>query len=159
MSILELQIDALMRLCAAEEEGDRAQAREDVRQMLEKKLVRRLSTDPEYLVRELLLELGAPDHLIGHPYAVKAVLMIVEDRSYIDRLTFALYPQLAAIFETTPSRVERGIRHLVENTWLRGDLDVLARYFGNTVSADRGKPTNGEFLARMANIVKMEMKR
>ena len=69
-----------------------------------------------------------------------------------------LYPQLAVIFDTTASRVERAIRHLVEVTWARGDLEVLNRYFGNTVSADKGKPTNGEFIARMSNIVKQRLR-
>ena len=62
-------------------------------------------------------------------------------------------------FDTTPARVERAIRHLIEVTWSRGDLDVLNKYFGNTVSASRGKPTNGEFIARMANVVKAAVHR
>ena len=65
MSILELQVDALMRLCTAEQESERLQAREEVRRMLETRLTRHVSTDPEYLIRELLLEIGAPDHLVG----------------------------------------------------------------------------------------------
>jgi two-component system response regulator (stage 0 sporulation protein A) len=62
-------------------------------------------------------------------------------------------------FDTTPARVERAIRHLIEVTWARGDLDILEKYFGNTVSASRGKPTNGEFIARMANVVKANVQR
>ena len=89
---------------------------------------------------------------------VQALLMVVENRTFIDNITFGLYPQLAVIFETTPSRVERAIRHLIEVTWTRGDWDVLNRYFGNTVSAEKGKPTNGEFLARLANVVKLRMR-
>lgn len=158
MSILELQVDALMRLCAAEKESERLQVREEIRQILANRRARRVSSDPEYLIRELLLELGAPDHLVGHPYVVQAILLVVENRSFIDNITFGLYPQLAVLFETTPSRVERAIRHLIEVTWTRGDLDVLTRYFGNTISADKGKPTNGEFLARMANVVRLRMK-
>ena len=158
MNVLELQVDALMRLCTAEQENERLQAREEVRRMLENRLTRRVSSDPEYLIRELLLELGAPDHLVGHPYVVQAVLLVVNNRNFIDNITFGLYPQLALLFETTPSRVERGIRHLIEVTWTRGDWDVLNRYFGNTISADRGKPTNGEFLARIANIVNLRLR-
>ena len=126
--------------------------------MLENRQLGRAGTDPEYLIRELLLELGAPDHLVGHPYVVQAILLVVQDRTYIDSITFGLYPQLAARFDTTASRVERAIRHLVEVTWSRGDMDVLVRYFGNTVSPEKGKPTNGEFVARLANIVKLRMK-
>lgn len=158
MSILEMQVDALMRLCAAEKESDRKQVREEVRRLLEKRQRGSVHADPEYLIRQILLELGAPDHLIGHPYVVQAILLVVEDRTYIDSITFGLYPQLAANFDTTAARVERAIRHLIEVTWARGDWEVLNRYFGNTVSADKGKPTNGEFIARMANVVKQRMK-
>lgn len=158
MSILEKQVDALMRLCTAEKESERVQVREEVRKMLENRKLRKASSDPEYLIRELLLELGAPDHLVGHPYTVQAILLVVQDRTYIDSITFGLYPQLAAMFDTTASRVERAIRHLIEVTWARGDWDVLNRYFGNTISAEKGKPTNGEFIARMSNVVKQRLR-
>ena len=158
MSILEKQVDALMRLCTAEKESDRVLAREEVRRMLENRKMGRASSNPEYLIRELLLELGAPDHLVGHPYTVQAILLVVQDRTYIDSITFGLYPQLAVIFDTTASRVERAIRHLIEVTWARGDWEVLNRYFGNTISADKGKPTNGEFIARMSNVVKQRLR-
>ena len=156
MSILEKQVDALMRLCTAEKESDRTRVREEVRRMLENRKAGH-SSDPEYWIRELLLELGAPDHLVGHPYVVQGILLVVQDRTYIDSITFGLYPQLAAMFDTTASRVERAIRHLIEVTWSRGDWEVLNRYFGNTVSAERGKPTNGEFIARMANVVNQRL--
>ena len=158
MGILEMQVDALMRLCTACDEQARKEAREEIRYLLQGRRTAPRNPDPEYLVRELLLELGAPDHLLGHPYVVQAVLLVVHDQMYINNITFGLYPQLAARFDTTAARVERTIRHLVEVTWTRGDVDVLNRYFGNTVSADKGKPTNGEFVARVANIVKQRMK-
>ena len=158
MRILEMQVDALMRLCTAEKDSDRTLAREEVRRMLETRTRNRASSDPEYLIRELLLELGAPDHLVGHPYTVQAILLVVQDRTYIDSITFGLYPQLAVIFDTTASRVERAIRHLIEVTWSRGDWETLVRYFGNTVSAEKGKPTNGEFIARMSNVVKQRLR-
>lgn len=156
MSILEKQIDALMRLCVAEKEEDRECVREEVRQMLEARKVSR-SLDPEYLIRNLLMELGAPDHLSGHPIVIQAILLVLRDRTYINSITFSLYPHLALIFESTPPRVERAIRHLIEVTWTRGDLTVLNRYFGSSVSASHGKPTNSEFIARMANIVKQRL--
>ncbi len=157
MSTLEKQVDALMRLCTAEKESDRTRVREEVRRMLENRKAGH-SSDPEYWIRELLLELGAPDHLVGHPYVVQGILLVVQDRTYIDSITFGLYPQLAAMFDTTASRVERAIRHLIEVTWSRGDWEVLNRYFGNTVSASKGKPTNGEFIARMANVVRQRLR-
>ncbi len=155
MITMEKQMDTLMRLCTAEQESDRAVLRQELRRMLESK---RQALDPELLVRDILLELGAPDHLVGHPYVVEAILLAAEDRSYINNITFGLYPQVAARFDTTAARVERAMRHLIEVTWTRGDIDVLCRYFGNTISMDKGKPTNGEFVARIANVVKQQMR-
>ena len=157
MSILEKQVDALMRLCIAEQESDRARVREEVRRMLESRKAAH-SRDPEYWIRALLLELGAPDHLVGQPYVVQGILLVLQDRTYINRIPCGLYPRLAVMFDTTPSRVERAIRHLVEVTWTRGDLAILRRYFGNTVSGEKGKPTNGEFIARMSNIVNQRLR-
>ena len=152
MQNLEKRVDALMRLCMADRESDRERVKEEIKHLLELKKFGGI--DPEQEIREILLELGAPDHLVGHPYVIRAILLVIGDRMYINSITFALYPQLAVEFDTTPARVERAIRHLIEVTWARGDLDVLEKYFGNTVSASRGKPTNGEFIARMANVVK-----
>ena len=76
----------------------------------------------------------------------------------MNSITFGLYPQLAAMFDTTASRVERAIRHLIEVTWTRGDWDTLNRYFGNTISAAKAKPTNGEFIARLANVIKQRLR-
>ena len=149
---LEKKVEAMMQLCVAENEKDRHALREEIRQYLLER--HRECWDPEQEIRRILLELGAPDHLVGHPYVIRAILLVIGDRMYINSITFALYPQLAVEFDTTPARVERAIRHLIEVTWARGDLDVLEKYFGNTVSASRGKPTNGEFIARMANVVK-----
>lgn len=113
--------------------------------------------DPEIELRKLLLQIGTPEHLVGFEYLVKAVLLVREDRKWIDNVTFGLYPQLAVIFDTTPSRVERAIRHAIEVTWERGDWVYLNRYFANIVSPDKGKPTNSEFLGRMANILRLHM--
>ena len=158
MRTLEMKVDALMRLCAADNEIDRSRIREELVQMLDSRRIIPPCCDPEYLIREMLLELGSPDHLSGHPYVVQAILLVIHNRTYIDSITFGLYPQLAVMFNTTAPRVERAIRHLIEVTWARGELDVLNRYFGNTVSAEKGKPTNGEFIARMANLVKQRLR-
>ena len=156
MNNLEKQVDALMRLCVAEEAVDKDRLREEVKRMLQ--LRKYGEMDPEQEIRKILLELGAPDHLVGHPYVIRAIQLVMSDRLYINSITFGLYPQLAVEFDTTPARVERAIRHLIEVTWCRGDLEVLDKYFGNTISASRGKPTNGEFIARMANIIKSRMR-
>ena len=156
MEKLEKQMDALLRLCAAETEEERTALRRELRRILSG--MDRENNDPEKIIRQILLELGAPDHLVGHPYIIQAILLVVEDRMYIHNITFGLYPQVAAKFDTTAARVERAIRNLIEVTWTRGDWEVLRRYFGNTISADKGKPTNGEFIARIANVVKAKIR-
>ena len=156
MSILEMQVDALMRLCLAEQEPERQRSKQELKSLLWQHGPEAL--DPEDAIRQILLELGAPDHLTGHPYVVRGILLVVSNQIFLNNITFGLYPQLAAEFDTTAARVERSIRHLIEITWERGDMDVLNRYFGNTVSPDRGKPTNGEFIARIANVVKRRVK-
>lgn len=156
MSNLEKQVAVLMRLCTAEKEADRRRAREELRGLLTVPAAG--AVEPEDVVREVLLELGAPDHLAGHPYLVRGILLVLEDRAYINNVMYGLYPRLAEIFDSTPSRIERSIRHVVEVAWSRGDWEVLNKYFGNTVSASKGKPTNSEFIARVANIVRQRMK-
>ena len=158
MTIMEMQVEALMRLCTAGDEESRKEAKAEVLHLLRGRNTLPAGADPEDILRQILLELGAPDHLLGHPYVVQGVLLVLYDQMYINNITFALYPQLAARFDTTAARVERAIRHLIEVTWTRGDVDVLMRYFGNTVSPDKGKPTNGEFIARLANIVRQRLK-
>jgi two-component system response regulator (stage 0 sporulation protein A) len=159
MSILDFQVDTLLQMCASEKESERLQARENLQRILSNLPANRISYDPEYLIRELLLELGTPDHLVGHPYVVQGVLLAVENRSYIDNITFGLYPKLALMFDSTPGRVERGIRHLIELTWSRGNWEILNQYFGNSINPTKGKPTNGEFLARITNLVILRMKK
>ena len=156
MRDLELQVDTLMRLCTAETLTEQAHVKRELMQLMQHPQLTR--KDPEYQIRQILLELGAPDHLAGHPFVVEAVLMAVENRCYINNITFGLYPQIAAKFDTTATRVERGIRHLIEVTWSRGDMEILSRFFGNTVNPERGKPTNGEFIARLTNVVQQRMK-
>lgn len=155
MDTLQMQVNTLMRLCTAQNEGERSALREDLRRLMTPGQPK--ETNPEKLIRQILLELGAPDHLVGHPYMIQAILLVVENRTYIQNITFGLYPQVAAHFDTTAARVERALRHLIEVTWSRGDWEVLGRYFGNTISQDRGKPTNGEFVARIANVVRQRL--
>ena len=157
MITMKQQLEALIRLCTAEKESERLEAKKELMRMMEQNS--REETDPETVVRELMLELGAPDHLSGHAYMVEALLVCLEDRLYINNITFGLYPQVAAKFDTTAARVERAMRHLIEVTWNRGNGKVLERYFGNTISGHRGKPTNSEFIARMTNVLRQQLKK
>lgn len=101
-------------------------------------------------ITALLHELGFPAHILGYRYLKDAIAAAVNDQHMIDAITRKLYPHVAKLHNTTPSRVERAIRHAIETAWDRGDLEVLSNFFGNTVSAHKGKPTNSEFIAMAA---------
>lgn len=155
MTNLERLLVGLTELALAEDEKGRDKAKADLRDALSDTRSNRKTA--EMLVREIMAELGVPDALVGHPYTVKAILLCIEDENLINHITFRLYPAVAAHFDTTAARVERGIRHLVEVTWTRGDTAAIDKYFRNTVNADKAKPTNGEFVARITNIVRVQI--
>lgn len=111
----------------------------------------------EAMIRELLVELGTPDHVLGHRYLVSALLAVVERPSLVHAIVYKLYPSIAAQYGTTGSRVERAIRTAIEIAWDRGDVETLTKYFGNTVNFRKGKPTNAEFLARVGNIIRQKL--
>ena len=102
-------------------------------------------------VTEMIHEIGVPAHVKGYPYLREAILLSVEDMDIINSVTKKLYPAVARCYHTTPSRVERAIRHAIELAWDRGDLETLQKYFGYTVSNSKGKPTNSEFIAMIAD--------
>lgn len=158
MNTLETKMAAVLRFLVAEDDAEYQEAKKEIRRLMEDREPVVKQEDPEAVVRRLLLEIGAPDHLMGHQYTIRAILLVMEDWRYINKITQYLYPLIAQEFSTTAFRVERAIRHLIEVAWNRGDVDVLDRYFGNTVSPEKGKPTNGEFIARLANVVKLRMK-
>lgn len=154
MTSLETRVNAILRFCAAEKESERAEARKEIRR-LTSPVKPAAPAYTESLIRQILLNMGAPDHLLGHAYVIEAITLVAEDRTYIRNITFGLYPQIAARFDTTAGRVERAIRSLIEVTWTRGNLEMLEKYFGSTTSPNKGKPTNVEFIARVANVVKL----
>lgn len=106
-------------------------------------------------VSELLTELGMPRNIKGFKYARTAIILAYENPNMVDAITKELYPEVAKLYGTTPSRTERAIRHATEVTWDRGDLDVLKKYFGNTISSRRAKPTNSEFIAMLADYLRL----
>lgn len=105
------------------------------------------------IVTSIIHEIGVPAHIKGYQYLREAILMAVENMDVINAVTKALYPAVAARYSTTASRVERAIRHAIEVAWDRGDLETLQKYFGYTVSNTKGKPTNSEFIALIADRV------
>ena len=112
----------------------------------------------EALVTNVIHEVGVPAHIKGYQYLREAIIMVVNDIDVINQITKSLYPKIAGKFSTTPSRVERAIRHAIEVAWGRGQQDVVENIFGYTISAAKGKPTNSEFLAMIADKLRLEMK-
>ena len=108
-------------------------------------------------ITQLMHEIGVPAHIKGYEYLRYAIQLVVEDMPLINNITKELYPTVAKQFNTTASRVERAIRHAVEVAWDRGDIEVLQKYFGGTISLTRGKPTNSEFIALIADLLRMEV--
>ena len=112
----------------------------------------------EALVTNIIHEVGVPAHIKGYQYLREAIIMVINDIDVINQITKSLYPQIALKFKTTPSRVERAIRHAIEVAWGRGQQDVVENIFGYTISASKGKPTNSEFIAMIADKLRLELK-
>ena len=112
----------------------------------------------ETLVTNIIHEIGVPAHIKGYQYLREAIIIAVNDMDVINAITKVLYPEVAKTFGTTPSRVERAIRHAIEVAWDRGDLDTLQKFFGYTVSNTKGKPTNSEFIALIADKLQLQLK-
>ena len=112
----------------------------------------------EERITEILHEIGVPAHIKGYQYLREAITLTVEDMDIINAVTKVLYPEVARKFGTTPSRVERAIRHAIEVAWDRGNVETLQRFFGYTVSGIKGKPTNSEFIAMIADHLSLKQK-
>lgn len=115
---------------------------------------RNLETD----VTSIIHEIGVPAHIKGYQYLRDAIIMSVGDMDMLNSITKILYPTIAKKHQTTPSRVERAIRHAIEVAWSRGKMDTIDELFGYTVSTGKGKPTNSEFIALIADKIRLEYK-
>ena len=116
------------------------------------------SENLEVVVSEIMHQIGVPAHIKGYMYLREAIMMSVNDTEMMGSVTKLLYPSVAKKYKTTSSRVERAIRHAIEVAWDRGDVDVLSSYFGYTIQSSRGKPTNSEFIAMIADKLRLKMK-
>lgn len=118
------------------------------------------AVDENFLRKEitkLIHTLGMPAHVLGYEYTREAILIALGNKEMLRSITGELYPAVAQVFNTTPSRVERAIRHAVELTWDRGDLDTLHRFFGFSINRERGKTTNREFISALADHLCLEL--
>lgn len=114
--------------------------------------------DVEAQVTKIIHQIGVPAHIKGYQYLRCAIMMAIDDADIINSVTKVLYPSVAKKFGTTTSRVERAIRHAIEVAWDRGDVDTLNSYFGYTIQNSRGKPTNSEFIAMIADNLRLKHK-
>ena len=114
--------------------------------------------DMETQVTKVIHQIGVPAHIKGYQYLRYAILKTIEDNDIINSVTKVLYPAVAKKYQTTTSRVERAIRHAIEVAWDRGDVDTLNSYFGYTIQNSRGKPTNSEFIAMIADNLRLKYK-
>lgn len=141
----ETVIERLSEIIQAEEQGNQQTAK-------------RAEVNIEAMVTSVIHEIGVPAHIKGYQYLREAIKIAVNDMEVINAITKVLYPQVAKAFSTTPSRVERAIRHAIEVAWDRGDLETLQRFFGYTVSNTKGKPTNSEFIALIADRLQLQLR-
>ena len=121
-------------------------------------VTRRQDADLEAVVTDIIHEIGVPAHIKGYQYLREAIILTIKDMDMINAVTKVLYPEVAKKFNTTPSRVERAIRHAIEVAWDRGDIETLQKFFGYTVSNIKGKPTNSEFIAMIADCLSLRRK-
>ncbi len=119
---------------------------------------RQQDTDLEVIVTDIIHQIGVPAHIKGYHYLRDAIILSVNNSEIINAVTKQLYPTVAKKYQTTSSRVERAIRHAIEVAWDRGDVDTLNSYFGYTIHTSRGKPTNSEFIAMIADKMRLRLK-
>ena len=158
MNNLEKKVNLLVSLAITEDFDKRKLIREALaKEALDEEIgatssVENSSKTAAKIAEEVLQEVGVPVYLTGHERLVTALVLVVQNPSLRRYITSLLYPRIAAEAgdRVTPSQVERNIRHAIDVAWDRGDLDVFQKYFGNTVSRSRGKPTNSEFISQLA---------
>lgn len=118
----------------------------------------RVQPDLQMLVTEIIHQIGVPAHIKGYHYLRDSIILAIEQPDIINSVTKQLYPTVAKKNSTTPSRVERAIRHAIEVAWDRGDVDILNSYFGYTIHNGRGKPTNSEFIAMISDKLRLKLR-
>mgnify|MGYP004625714147 FL=1 len=112
----------------------------------------------EVVVTDIIHTIGIPAHIKGYHYLREAIMLSINDSEMLESVTKLLYPTIARKFDTSPSRVERAIRHAIETAWDRGDVDVLTKMFGYTINGGKGKPTNSEFIALITDNLRLRFR-
>lgn len=159
---MEQKFDALAAFVLAEEPVAKETARKALTAVMKTETNHVSSNDSrtEDAIHQFLMELGAQPHLLGYRYATYGIILAVNRPEVINNITGTggFYMTIAAKFDTTASRVERSIRHLIETTWMNGNPDTLTSFFGFSIKSDKGQPTNGHFIARCALVIRSRLK-
>lgn len=159
MATLEQKVDLIMQYIVELDWKVQNKLREEIKRALNgDKLTCQTVYNLEDAIDDFLTEVGVPCHVNGYKHIATALELIISDPSYLDRISYGLYPDVAKRHDSTGTRVERSMRHAVEVTWNRMSIDTMNRLFGNTVDPNRGKPTNAEFLATCHKIIKRRMR-
>ena len=163
MTTIEKKIDIILRYIATEDETELSKLKKEAIAALQHDTTPApVHEDPEDIpdnvIEDILKEIGIPSHLTGYERIFWAIKLCYSDKKYIDNVTKKLYPTIAARCDTTSSRVERAIRHAIECVWTSRDLNNAMVIFGNTISVDKGKPTNSEFVSACVKEVKRRMR-
>lgn len=154
----EKKIDAIMRYIVADSQKEKEAIMAEIKAMIEPVTKETQVENIEDVISEIFLEIGVPEHILGYRYSEFAIRIAIENPDIINAITYELYPTVANKFNTTASGAERAIRNAIECSWERISMEAMEKYFGNTVSPIKGKPTNREFIARIANIVRRRIR-
>lgn len=157
MTILEKKLDALMRFAAADNDFDVSQRRTEIRMLL-------CESDPVVIysarerdVRRVLMDMCAPEHMAGYPFLVDAILLAIEQDTYLDNMTWGIYAPIAVKHSSTLTKVQRGMCNIIEAIWDKAPYAVLEAYFNGIVGPEKDRPTISQFVSRVANVIKYDL--
>ncbi len=148
-------------VCVAPEQSQESRGPENfsLTDMQQPNLLSRVTGDNlETIITSVIHEIGVPAHIKGYHYLREAITLCIQDKEFINSITKMLYPTVARNYQTTSSRVERAIRHAIEVAWTRGREEILNSIFGYTIDTNKGKPTNGEFIAMISDSIRLKLK-
>ena len=155
MFTLEQKLDMVMRYIATADKTLKGELKKAITEALNAETA---GPDIDDVISEYFKKIGAAPHLVGYGYAISAIKLCMSDPEYLRSITYKLYPAIASQHNTTASRVERAIRHLIEVCFDRGDMDALISIFGNTMDLKRCRLTNSEFISGSVNEIRKQMK-
>lgn len=157
MTVLEKKVDAIASYLLAGGHVQRNKALAELERLMETAAGDHRAKSIAEHIDGILLDLGVPENILGFGYLQTAISAAVDEPRMLERITSALYPAVAKVHGTTKTRAERAIRHAIECGWDRCDIDMQEKYFGGKISPTKGKPANGEFIARCANIIRRKI--